>query len=319
MKPLRKHAALAIDGGGIRGTMVARALAIVEAELGRQCADLFEMTAGTSTGSIISATLAARIPAAEVHALYVRLGKVIFQKTLRSYWPLSGYKFSSKPLVTNLHGILGERTLGEFWSGPRPLDVIITVRDLVENRTRFLKSWKPEYQDWKLWHAVLCSSTVPTYFPVVDGRYVDGGVGSYTNPCYIAAWEATHVLKWDPKETTLISIGTGRVPGELKPGQAARFNALQWIRPLIDTFLADANDQQVRVVQRSFPGLDFRRFQVDLVPPIEIDDPAGIPALTRWGERLGQMILNDEVDKGVDRVPPELREPGSPEETRTSG
>jgi predicted acylesterase/phospholipase RssA len=308
MKPLRKHAALAIDGGGIRGTMVAQALAIVEAELGQPCADMFQMTAGTSTGSIISATIAARIPAAQIHALYVRLGKVIFQKTLRSYWPLSGYKFSNKPLLTALRDVLGERTLGEFWSGPRPLDVVITVRDLVENRTRFLKSWKKEYQDWKLWHAVLCSSSVPTYFPVVDGRYVDGGVGSYTNPCYIAAFEAVNLLNWDPEETTLISIGTGRVPGALKPYQAARFNALQWIRPLIDTFLADANDQQVRVVRSSFPLLDFRRFQVDLDPPIEIDDPAGIPALTRWGETLGKMILNDEVDREVDRTPGTVEE-----------
>src|SRR5512139_3467984 len=119
MKPLRKHAALAIDGGGIRGTMVAKALAIVEAELGKQCADLFEMTAGTSTGSIISATLAARKPADEVHALYVRLGKVIFHKTLRSYWPLSGYKFSNEPLIANLRDILGERTLGELWNAPQ--------------------------------------------------------------------------------------------------------------------------------------------------------------------------------------------------------
>jgi predicted acylesterase/phospholipase RssA len=301
MKPFRKHVALAIDGGGIRGTMVAKALAIVEAELGQPCADLFHMTAGTSTGSIISAAIAARIPASEIHALYVRLGATIFKKTLRSYWPLAGYKFPNGPLVAALRDTLGERTMGEFWNDPKPLDVVITVRDLVENRTRFVKSWKPEYQEWKAWYAALCSSTVPTYFPVVDGRYVDGGVGSYTNPCYIAAFEATHVLGWDPKETTLLSIGTGRVPGELKPHEADHFNALEWIRPLIDTFLVDANDQQVRVVQNLFTDLDFRRFQVDLVPVIEIDDPKGIPELTRWGEKLGQMILNDQVDEVVQR------------------
>jgi predicted acylesterase/phospholipase RssA len=301
MKPFRKHVALAIDGGGIRGTMVARALALVEAKLDQLCADLFHMTAGTSTGSIISAAIGARIPAAEVHALYVRLGATIFKKTLRSYWPLAGYKFPNGPLVAALRDTLGERTMGEFWNDPKPLDVVITVRDLVENRTRFVKSWKPEYQEWKAWYAALCSSTVPTYFPVVDGRYVDGGVGSYTNPCYIAAFEATHVLGWDPKETTLLSIGTGRVPGELKPHEADHFNALGWIRPLIDTFLVDANDQQVRVVQNLFTDLDFRRFQVDLVPVIEIDDPKGIPELTRWGEKLGEMILNDQVDEVVQR------------------
>jgi predicted acylesterase/phospholipase RssA len=281
--------------------MVAKALAIVEGELGQPCADLFQMTAGTSTSSIISAAIGARIPASEIHALYVRLGGTIFKKTLRSYWPLAGYKFPNEPLIAALRDTLGERTMGEFWNSPKPIDVVITVRDLVENRTRFVKSWKPEYQEWKAWYAALCSSTVPTYFPVVDGRYVDGGVGSYTNPCYIAAFEATHVLGWDPKETTLLSIGTGRVPGELEPYEADHFNALEWIRPLIDTFLVDANDQQVRVVQNLFTDLDFRRFQVDLVPVIEIDDPKGIPELTRWGEKLGQMILNDQVDEAVQR------------------
>lgn len=297
MKPFRKHVALAIDGGGIRGTMVARALAIVEAELGQPMADLVHMTAGTSTGSIISAALAARIPATRIHELYEQMGSAVFKKTWRFYWPLAGFKFPNKALASALRETLGERTMGEIWTAPRPLNAIITVRDLVENRTRFVKSWKDEYKDWKVWYAVLCSSSVPTYFPVVDGRYVDGGVGSYTNPCYVAAYEAAYVQQWDPQETTLISIGTGRVAGGIKPYEADRFSAIAWVRPLIDTFLSDANDQQVRVVHQFFPELDFRRFQVDLEPVIEIDDPAGIPALTRLGETLAKFILNDQIDE----------------------
>jgi predicted acylesterase/phospholipase RssA len=303
MKPFRKHVALSIDGGGIRGTMVAKALAVVEAKEKRSWFDAIHMAAGTSTGSIISAAIACGIPAETIHELYVSLGDTIFRKSLRSIWPLSGYKYPNEPLASALRNMLGERRMGELWAGPKPLDLIITVRDLVENRTRFVKSWKPEYQDWKIWYAVLCSSTVPTYFPVVDGRYVDGGVGSYTNPCYYAAYEGQVFLGWDPEETTLISIGTGREPGRLAPGEADKFNALQWVRPLIDTFLSDANDQQVRVVQHCFPSLDFRRFQVDLDPPIAIDDPSGIPELTRWGEVLAEMILNDQVDEKAHRVP----------------
>jgi patatin-like phospholipase/acyl hydrolase len=259
------------------------------------------MSAGTSTGSIISAAIGARIPAARMHSLYEQLGGTIFKKSWRNYWPLAHYKYSNRPLIDALRDTLGEVTMGEFWAGEPPLDIVITVRDLVENRTRFAKSWKEEYKDWKAWYAVLCSSTVPTYFPVVDGQYVDGGVGSYTNPCYVAAYEAQHCLKWDPKETTLISLGTGRVPGGLKKYQANGFNPLEWVQPLVDTFLLDANEQQVRVVNQHFPDLDFRRFQVDLDPPIELDDPAGIPDLTRWGEELGRMILEDREDEAFQR------------------
>jgi hypothetical protein len=32
-----------------------------------------------------------------------------------------------------------------------------------------------------------------------------------------------------------------------------------------------------------------------------LDDPKGIPALTHWGETLGRMILNDQVDTKVQR------------------
>lgn len=302
MRPLRKHVALAIDGGGIRGTMVAKALAVVEAGLGRSWFDMVQLTSGTSTGSIISAAIAARLPAARIHELYVQLGATIFKKSLRSMWPLSGYKYPNDPLKNALRQTVGEVTMADVWNSPTPLDLVISVRDLVENRTRFVKPWKKEYQDWKLWYAALCSSSVPTYFPVVDGRYVDGGVGAYTNPCYYTAYEGSVFLNWDPKETTLISIGTGREPGGMAPGAAERFNALQWVRPLIDTFLSDANDQQVRVVRHFYPDLDFRRFQIDLDPVIAIDDPAGIPALTRLGEKLGQMILNDQVDDKPQRA-----------------
>ncbi len=37
MKPLRRHVALAVDGGGIRGAMVTRALTMLEAHLGTPC------------------------------------------------------------------------------------------------------------------------------------------------------------------------------------------------------------------------------------------------------------------------------------------
>jgi len=305
MKPFRKHVALAVDGGGIRGTMVARALAVVEAELGKPCSDLFHLSAGTSTGSIISATIAAHVPAARMHELYVRLGGTIFKKSWRTIWPLAIFKYPNEPLTSALRDTLGELTMGEL----APFNVVITIRDVKDNRTLFVKTGKDEYTDMKLWYAVLCSSSVPTYFPVVDDRYVDGGVGAYTNPVYLAAWEAAYRLGWDQNETTLISIGTGRAPAVPKSARPGRMNPLQWIRPLVDTFLADSSDQQVRLVRQFFPELDFRRFQVDLDPAIEMDDPEGIPALTQWGEKLGHMILNDQLDAEAMQLPTWLTVP----------
>ena len=54
-----------------------------------------------------------------------------------------------------------------------------------------------------------------------------------------------------------------------------------------------------------FQGLDFRRFQVDLSESIPMDDPRQIPKLIEYGEKMGNMILNDQVDgaTGVKPVP----------------
>jgi predicted acylesterase/phospholipase RssA len=176
---------------------------------------------------------------------------------------------------------------------------------MLANKTRFIKPWKPDYLNWSVIQAVLASSSVPTYFPVVAGRYVDGGVGSYANPCYLAAYEAQFCLKWDPGETTLISLGTGRDPNAVKPGQPGRFRTWEWLIPTLDAFLASADDQQVNLVETFFPKLDFRRFQVDLNMAIPMDDPTHIPDLIKYGEKLGQMILDDQVDEamGVEPLP----------------
>jgi hypothetical protein len=301
MKPFRKNVAIAIDGGGIRGIIVARALARLEEHLEKPIRDIFRLTAGTSTGAVIAAGIALGLPAEKLHSLYLELGSTIFRKSLRStLWPLYRYRYPNGPLEEALKKHLGTGVMGDFWTGSPRTDVVITVFDLVENRTRFVKPWKPTYADWPVVKAVLASSTIPTYFPVVDGRYVDGGVGSYSNPCYLAAYELTNCLNWDPAETTLISLGTGRNPKTLKEYDANRLWVWQWLGPIVGAFLQSADDQQVRVVSQFFNELDFRRFQVDLRSTIEPDDPSRPDELTSYGDELWEKILSDETDKVTD-------------------
>jgi predicted acylesterase/phospholipase RssA len=150
---------------------------------------------------------------------------------------------------------------------------------------------------------VLASSSVPTYFPVVDGKYVDGGVGAYSNPSYVAAYEEAIILAdtwgWDAAVTTLISLGTGRDPKGLRPGESRTLRPWQRLGPVLGAFLQSADDQQVHLVEMFFKQLDFRRFQVDLEEPIGMDDPSMIPLLTDYGNRLGRKILNDEMDAAM--------------------
>ncbi|NLE43601.1 MAG: patatin-like phospholipase family protein [Chloroflexi bacterium] len=308
MKPFRKNVALAVDGGGIRGVVVTRALAVLEEHLGKMSGEVFTLVAGTSTGSIISAGIAAGLSGAGMHRLYLELGETVFRRSWRSrLWPLTRYRYPIGPLRAALMRYIGNLYMGTFWWKSPSIDVVITTFDLVTNRTRFIKPWKEEYATWPVVQAVLASSCVPTYFPVVLGRYVDGGVGAYSNPCYIAAYEAQFCLGWNPDETTLISLGTGREPHQFGPGDAARFFAWQWLGPVLGAFLQSADDQQIHLVQTFFDQLDFRRFQVDLVRPIGMDDVGAMSELTQYGEELGRKILNDETEGGDFSVARELR------------
>ncbi|HLF75808.1 MAG TPA: patatin-like phospholipase family protein [Anaerolineales bacterium] len=315
MKPFRKNVAIAIDGGGIRGIIPARALMMLEEELGKTSHKIFRLCVGTSTGSVLAAGIAKGLSAEQMFRLYQHLGNHIFKKTLRSrLWFAMTFRYPGKSLEEALRKNLGTGDIGELWKQKPPTDLVVTAFDMIENRTRFIKSWKPEYQHWPLVKAVLASAAAPTYFPVVDGHFVDGGVGSFNNPCFLAAYELQFCLNWKPEDTTLISLGTGRAPKSYKFGQAERFRPIHWLAPLLDGFAGSAGDQQVHLVDTFFRGLDFRRFQVDMDRPISLDKPEEIPNLIKYGEAMGAMILKDKRDRAQKIAPsrPRLQPKRSP-------
>jgi uncharacterized protein len=298
MKPFRKNVGIAIDGGGIKGVIATTALTILEDAMGKSVTEIFRLAAGTSTGSIISAGIGAWLQADDMQKLYIELGEKIFKKSWRTkLWPFTRFRYPNEPLEKALTGALGNIKMGDFWTNEPVTDVVITSFDLLANKTRFIKPWKEEYKDWPVVKALLASSSVPTYFPIVAGRYVDGGVGSYANPCYVAAYEAQFCLKWKPEETTLISLGTGRDPVHYDSKSLQKFYPWDWIEPILGAFLNSADDQQVHLVDTFFEALDFRRFQVNMTDPIEMDDTSQVNTLIKYGQQMGQMILNDMYDQ----------------------
>ncbi len=308
MKPFRKNLAIAIDGGGIKGVVVTTALTMLEEHLGYPLHKRAGLTAGTSTGSIIAAGIASKMEAKTLNKLYLDLGNQIFRQGLSTkLWPFFNHRYSQVPLKKSLDKYFEDKKVADLWNSKPPIDVVITTFDLVENRTRFIKPYKSKYADWKVVEAVLASAAAPTYFPSVEGSFIDGGVGSYNNPCYLAAYEIAFSLNWKLEETTLISVGTGRDPNTIKRGEADRFLPIQYINPLLNAFGYSATDQQVDLVKKLFPRLDFRRFQVDYESVTPMDDPAKVPELVRYGKQLGELILNDNVDRAMrvipDRIP----------------
>ena len=325
MKPFRKHLAIAIDGGGIQGAIVTKALSMVEEQLGTPLHERTGLTAGTSTGSIIAAGLALGLEAKRLNELYLKLGNEIFHPSLRSLlWPLFNYRYPNQPLKTALYKYFGNRTDRSIFGKP-VIRLTWSFRCSTSSRTaRALSSHTKnrEYADWPVVKAVMASAAAPTYFPSIDGRYIDGGVGSYGDPCYLAAYEIRFGLKWNLEETTLISIGTGRNPNMIKPGEVNHFLPLRYINPILDAFQVSAADQQVDLVQKLFNRLDFRRFQVDLKTVIQMDAPCDMPELICYGEELGKMMLNDKTDRAMDITPetiPGITKSTSRRQTNKSG
>jgi predicted acylesterase/phospholipase RssA len=336
-KPLRQNVALAVDGGGIKGVMVARALRRLEEAVGQKVTAFVRLTSGTSTGAIIAAAVARGLDAETIETLYTQLGSTIFRKsgrTLPLIQYLVRYQYDTRLLTQVLAQHLGDQTIGDLYNQRPDFHMVLTATDIYANQTRFIKLYKPRYAGWMLRDAVMASSIVPTVFPVFPHRYatpdmppdpdeawipeprywVDGGVGSYSNPCYMAAYEIAFCLNaqgWRLDNTTLISLGTGNDPmpkvwkkrlGRRTPN---RLFGPEWVFPTVDTFLHEAAQQQVRLVRHFFvdapaeragdtsAGLDFRRYNVDFDEAIGMDDAAAIPKLIDYGEKLAQVILDD--------------------------
>lgn len=99
--PIRDHVGIAVDGGGIKGVMVARALMELEKLLGVERlidSPKVKAIAGTSTGSLLAFGIAAGMSAKELLDLYEGLGASVFSKG-GQIRPLG----NTIPFLSNLH------------------------------------------------------------------------------------------------------------------------------------------------------------------------------------------------------------------------
>ena len=216
-----------------------------------------------------------------------------------------------------------ELTLGELNDrlGPDKVLILTTV-NITARRTRFLKSHRPDSAHWKLWEAILASSSAPIALPVwmstdPNGNrayYTDGGAGSYGNPAYVAAQEALIFQGYAPEEVSVLSFGTGWVNAdnfERASGTPTQWHGLNWAMNAPLLLLDDAARAQSLEVLEGMGGgqVDFRRFQFELETDISSDgygDNATYTLMNKIGDELGQRIrLNQFAPNAEARFDPE--------------
>lgn len=257
VNPDNKKMVLSCDGGGIRGLIAVRCLEKLERIEGKRCSEIFHLMAGTSTGAIIVACLAIGMPAKEIADLYISKGKQMFRKTPNLWTRLIKWKYGKTGVKEIFKEKFGDKVLKEL-----PVDILITAKDTVRSETMFFE--KKKFGRMLLREAVEASMSAPTYFKP-NGIYVDGGVGSFNNPCYLAAVEAIHYLNYPKGRTRLLSFGTGTEINNMKEGEAERKNKLGWLGYIIGEGMEDANEQQVKLVRREYVGrgeIEFKRYQL---------------------------------------------------------
>ncbi len=260
---------LALDGGGLRGILTLGVLKSIEEELrqrhgndpGFRLCHYFDLIAGTSTGAIIAAALAAGKTVDEITTTYRALGSRVFQRSLLRLG-LVRARYDERRLIEELKTMFGDdETLG----GKLLCTGLLLVIKRLDTASPWPVSNNPNGKyfasrtggtigngDYKLWQAVRASTAAPDYFeperitiaqlpdhPPVYGDFVDGGISPFNNPAVQALMYATisgYKIQWETgaDKLLLVSAGTGAPDPAVRRSEVAVAHAFRSLLSLMD-------------------------------------------------------------------------------------
>jgi uncharacterized protein len=220
---------LCIDGGGIRGIFAIAILKALEEDVGQPVGDLFDVVAGTSTGSIIAASVSLNKNMKEVYESYKHFGGKIF--TRQAKVGLFKSVYSDRALRHLLKQAFGEVKLQDI---TKPL--LIPAVDITHGKPFIHRSnyGHPDCDDLSInvWDAVLSSCSAPVYFPPnkIGDQYlsIDGGLWA-NNPSLVCLTEAIHFFQKSMNEINILSIGTGLQNIDFSNNNDKYWGISQWL------------------------------------------------------------------------------------------
>ena len=294
---------LSIDSGGIRGIIPAIALMKLERTTGKLTRDIFSFVAGTSTGAILAAAIAAGIPASRILDFYANRTRDIFTRN-----PLRFLKlifFGSMYSTEQLHDLIAEAVgPARAWTlNDSPINIFLTAKRISDGMPWYFVRDNPRnagctgrlglvdcttasaaaptfFQPWRIAE----SSTPPQCEPV--GALVDGALGVTGNPVYQACIEAfEYTPDFNPAETVTVSLGTGKFKNRKEPTWIGGW--LEWI---LAELLESPGEQQTELTWRHYPEMTFYRIDTELKEDIDIDDFRRIERVVEYGEQLAATI-----------------------------
>jgi hypothetical protein len=292
MTPAPVKRILSIDGGGVRGVIPITTLVALERQIGRPVRECFDYLAGTSTGGLIAATLAAGIPAQSVLDIYTQRSREIFTPSGFIAKPkrlLCGYMYNPANIRKVLESELGAAA---SWSlNHSPIRLLLTAKGIDGHPWYFVRDNPHNSRKTGKLGLVDCAvagASAPTYFSpwsiAIDGTptpMVDGSVGVTGDPVYQACVEAFYYDHgFTPANTRVFSLGTGYFP----PGNNIPRLFPGWLNWTVNALLDASQEQQPELVRRHFPGI-LQRYDWQLPKAIDLADTSSIPALVAVGRQ----------------------------------
>ncbi|MBI5594191.1 MAG: patatin-like phospholipase family protein [Deltaproteobacteria bacterium] len=211
---------LSLSGGGVRGIFQAVFLRCIGETLNVPLWKLFDLIAGTSTGSIIGMGIALGIDTNRIEEFYKTHSYVIFDKRFMAN-VRRGPKYDQKHLSKYLKQVFSNKKLADTKT-----HVLVTASCLDQFQHRVFSTIPTQgTADLNLSavDVVLCSSAAPTYFSPVkpagqERTYIDGGLWANSPSSLAIAW-AHRYLKFPFESIRLLSVGTGEFPNGMTQAQ----------------------------------------------------------------------------------------------------
>jgi len=317
---------LSLDGGGIRGALTLGYLKKLEDILKEKFSDnpdfrlcdYFDLIGGTSTGSIIAASLAIGKTVDEITKLYMELGGKIFGEK-RNWWnPMETMKwlkanYSYKAMEDGLKYAYGDLTLGseELKTG---LCIVAKRADtnsvwpLINHPNgKFFDSDLGKNKNIPLWQAVRASSAAPTYFaPQMisvmeneEAAFIDGGLSMANNPALTLLMIATikgFPFHWPMSEENLllVSVGTGYSVFKKYVKDIDDSTMLSWAANIPEMLMQDASWQNRVMLQwiSQSPTADYMDMEIgDMDGDLLGSKP--LISYLRYNFRISENDLND--------------------------
>lgn len=214
---------LSLSGGGIKGIFQSTFLHFLEDMYKVPLYQIFDLVAGTSTGSIVGAALSCGISMDEVTSLYKMHGKDIFKKKsgvklLRPSW------YSNEELKSQLIHVFESKRLCDTFTK------LLIPSTSLEN---YKYSVFTQNSNELIVDALMSSAAAPFYFDAyrtsgdISHYYMDGGLWA-NNPTLVAVLYCINELDVPLDRIRILSIGTSCMPNG---NDADHFNSLKTWSP----------------------------------------------------------------------------------------